>query len=153
MPVGPSSNIEDLRDLARYDEAIRGIAEHQQGIDESQEKARQAWRDHERRIRTLEEQLADSSVLSRAQRGTIYQLVQTWAQARVDHQGVSSATAFGGCWAAVKARYKVAKYEDIRASQFDDCVAYIEAAYRQITGLTPAIPEQGELPLMESNDG
>lgn len=153
LPEGPSRAIEDLRDLARYDEAIRGIAERQQGMDESQEKARQAWRDHERRIRALEVQVAESSVLSRTQRGVIYQLVQIWSQARIDRQAMSSAAAFSGCWAAVKARYKVAKYEDIRAAQFDDCVAYIEASYRQLTGEALVLPTQGELPLTEGGDG
>jgi hypothetical protein len=153
LPEGPSRNIEDLRDLARYDEAIRGIAERQQALDESQEKARQAWRIHEQRIRALETQLAESAVLSRTQRGVIYQLVQAWAQARVDHQGVTSSAAFAGCWAAIKARYKVAKYEDIRSTQFDDCVTYIQSAYQQITGTPLSLAEQGQLPFAEESDG
>lgn len=67
LPSGTSRNIEDLRDLQQFDEAIHGIAERQRALEESQqalessqEKARQAWRDHEHRIRALEEQRAQN---------------------------------------------------------------------------------------------
>jgi hypothetical protein len=153
LPEGPSRNIEDLRDLARYDEAIRGIAERQQALEESQAKARQAWRAHEQRISALEAQHAETSVLSRRQRGTIYQMVQLWAQARVERERMTSAAAFAGCWSAIKARYKVAKYEDIRAAQYDDCITYIQRAYQQLTGAPLPISEQAELPLEEGTDG
>lgn len=151
LPEGPSRNIEDLRDLSRYDEAIRGITQQQRALEESQDKARQAWRDHEQRLRTIEAQLAEAVVLSRSQRGMIYQLVQAWAQARVERDRITSAAAFAGCWSAIKARYKVAKYEDIRATQFDDCIVYIQRAYQQLTGTPLEISEQGELPLGEAS--
>ena len=151
LPEGPSRNIEELNDLSRYDEAIRGLAQQQRAMEESQEKARQAWRDHELRLRTIETQLVGEVVLSRSQRGVIYQLVQSWAQARVEHEHITSAAAFAGCWSAIKARYKVAKYEDIRASQFDDCVADIQRAYQQLTGIPLEVSEQGELPLGEAS--
>jgi len=145
LPQGPSRNIEDLRDLSRYDEAIRGLTHQQRALEESQDKARQAWRDHEQRLRTIEAQLAEAVVLSRSQRGLIYQLVQSWAQARIERDRMTSAAAFAGCWSAIKARYRVAKYEDIRAAQFDDCVAYIQRAYQQLTGTPLEISEQSEL--------
>jgi hypothetical protein len=79
LPEGPSRNIEDLRDLQRFDGAIQGIAERQQALEQSQDKARQAWKDHEDRIQRLEAQLAQTGTITRAQRGHIYQLVQIWA--------------------------------------------------------------------------
>lgn len=141
LPEGSSSNIEDIADLERYDEAIRGIAERQRGLEESQDRARSAWRDHEQRIRLLEEQLGQRTTLSVAQRGHIYQLVQHWAQARIDHEQIASAAAFAGCWAAVKTHYNVAKYEHIPARQYEDCVAYIGRAYQKLTGRELILPE------------
>lgn len=72
LPAGQSRNIEDLRDLEKFDNAIQGIAGHQHALEESQEKARQAWKDHERRIRELEERLGQIGPISNAQRGQIY---------------------------------------------------------------------------------
>ena len=123
LPEGKSSRIEDLGDLERYDQAMQAIASRQEALEASQDKARAAWRDHEQRIRTLEEQFHATATISVAQRGYIYQLVQQWAQARIDHEQIPSAAAFAGCWAAIKTRYKVAKYEHIPAQQYDDCVA------------------------------
>jgi hypothetical protein len=134
LPEGPSSHIEDLADLERYDEGMTGIAARQQALEESQERARRAWKDHEQRIRLLEEQLGTSGTVSTAQRGQIYQMVQQWALARIEHEKISSTAAFAGCWAAIKTRYQVAKYEHLPASTFDDCVEYIRRAYSRLTG-------------------
>ncbi len=149
LPEGPSRNIEDLRDLQRYDEAIRGIAERQQALEQSQEKARQAWRDHEQRLRQLETGIQHTASLSATQRGQIYQLVQIWAQARVEREGVTSSAAFAACWGAIKTRYTVAKYEHIPASKYQDCVDFIRRAYERMAGE----PLQGEqLPLLEDDE-
>ena len=141
LPEGRSSNIEDLQDLRHFDEAMEGIALRQEALEQSQEKARIAWRDHEQRLRRLEEQLTTTTTISQAQRGQIYQMVQLWAQARIAHEQVSSAAAFAGCWAAIKTRYNVAKYEHIPAGQYDDCVSYIQRAYAKLTGQPLALPE------------
>lgn len=142
LPPGPSRNIEDLGDLQQYDTAIEGIAARQQALEESQGKARQAWSDHEQRIRRLEEQLSMTAVLSVTQRGHIYQLVQRWAQARTEREGIAVSAAFAGCWAAIKTRYRVAKYEHIPASDYQDCVSYISKAYTALTG-EPLVDDQG----------
>jgi hypothetical protein len=134
LPEGESRQIEDLRDLDRFDVAMQGIAERQHALETSQEKARQAWRDHEQRIRQLEAQLAATATLSVEQRGLIYQYVQAWALARVEHEQMTSQAAFAGCWAAIKTRYKVAKYEHIPAGAYEDCVQYIRRAYEQVAG-------------------
>lgn len=137
LPEGPSSQIEDLADLQHYDEAIQGIASKQQALEQSQEKARQAWRDHEQRLRVLEAQLSQTATISAEQRGQIYQLVQHWAQARIDREQITAQTAFTGCWAAVKTRYKVAKYEHIPAHEYANCVEFISRAYTKLTGEQP----------------
>lgn len=140
LPQGSSSNIEDLAELPSLDDAITGVAARQQALEESQERARQAWRDHEQRIRRLEEQLGAVATLSVAQRGHIYQLVQAWAQARIEHDKLSAPAAFAGCWAAIKTRYQVAKYEHIPATQYDDCREYVARAYEKATGQPLPLP-------------
>lgn len=107
LPTGSSRNIEDLHDLARLDDAITGLAAQQQALEESQDKARQAWRDHENRIRALEMTLAERARLSNAQRGHIYQLVQMWAQARAARDHITTAAAMSACWGAIKAKFDV----------------------------------------------
>jgi hypothetical protein len=141
LPSGTSRNIEDLRDLQQFDEAIHGIAERQRALEESQqalessqEKARQAWRDHEHRIRALEEQRAQNLTLSPIQRGHMYQLVHIWAQARVAREGIAFSAAIKGCWGVLKGRYQVAKYEDIKASEYDDCIGFVRRSYEKLTG-------------------
>jgi hypothetical protein len=41
----------------------------------------------------------------------------------------------------LKTHYQVAKYEDIRANQYDDCIAFIRRSYEKLTG-EPLIGEQ-----------
>jgi hypothetical protein len=134
LPEGPSRAIEDLRDLQRFDGAIQGIAERQQALEESQDKARQAWKDHEDRIRQLEAQLRQTGTISRAERGHIYQLVQIWAQARVEREQLPFGAAIAGCWAVLKKRYDVAKYEHLPGAEYDDCVDFIKRSYTKLTG-------------------
>jgi hypothetical protein len=134
LPEGPSRNIESLDDLGKLDDAITGIAERQQALEQSLEKARQAWRDHEERIRELEAQLTQTAPISKAQRGHIYQLVQVWAQARAEREELPFGAAIAGCWAALKKRFGVAKYEHLPAAQYEDCVAFIKRSYASLTG-------------------
>ena len=103
-------------------------------MEESQEKARQAWRNHEDRIRQLEAQLRQTGPITKAQRGHIYQLVQIWAQARVDREQLPFGTAIAGCWAVLKKRYDVAKYEHLPAAEYDDCVDFMKRSYKKLTG-------------------
>jgi hypothetical protein len=166
LPEGQSRNIEDLRDLERFDDAIQGIADRQRTLEESQQKARQAWRDLDARVRALEGQARSTSVeparppaaekagarpdaISTAQRGHIYQLVQLWAAAYAERNQVSSSEAFSACWGAVKTRYRVAKYEHIPAERYADCVTFISTAYKRLTGADLHLPSQGEMELGE----
>ena len=144
LPEGESRAIEDLRDLERFDNSMTQLAERQRLIEESQSKARSAWRELDARVRAVEEQIRGT--ISSTQRGMIYHLVQQWAIARVAHEPtVSRGEAFGACWAAIKSRYRIAKYEHLPATQYNDCVAYIKQAYVRLTGTDLEVPEQGTL--------
>lgn len=148
LPAGSSRNIEDLRDLQRYDEAIQGVASRTQSLEESQGKARMAWREHEERIRRLEEQIRTMLRLSPTQRGTIYEQVHAWARARADHEEIPFGMAIARCWATLKARFTVAKYEDIPAAQYDECLRFIRQCYTEETGEELG-GDQMQLPGME----
>lgn len=134
LPTGQSRNIEDLRDLEKLDNAIQGIVESQRALEESQEKARQSWKDHERRIRELEEQLSQIGPISNTQRGHIYQLVHLWAQALADREQLPFNRAIATCWVALKKHYDLSKYEHLPAAQYDECVNFIKQAYTKLSG-------------------
>ncbi|HBY94057.1 MAG: hypothetical protein M5U01_12215 [Ardenticatenaceae bacterium] len=134
LPEGPSRQIEDLGDLRRFDDAMHGLATRQQALEESQEKAREAWRDHEQRLRALEAQLRRTGSISPSQRGEIYQLVHLWAQARVEQEGIEFGAAVAGCWATLKARYRIAKYEHLPAARYDECVEFLRRSYEAVSG-------------------
>ncbi|MFP4436139.1 MAG: phage antirepressor N-terminal domain-containing protein [Chloroflexaceae bacterium] len=148
-----SHQIEDLDELRRMDTALAELAERQQTLETSQDKARQAWRDLTDQVRSIAGRVAalehkvDSSI-TRRQRGYIYQLVQAWAEAKVAQEPrLSRSAALQACWATIKRRYQVARYEDISTKQYDDCVAFVRNAYYKLTGSDLDMPEQSELPL------
>jgi Tfp pilus assembly protein PilN len=146
LPAGPSRQIEDLRDLAEFDSSIQRLAQRQQAIEDSQDKARQAWRNLDARVRRLEETAAEGK-LSVRQRGTIYHLVQAWAQERATQEAVHIGAALRACWSTLRTRYRVSRYEDIESQYYDDCVGYIQRQYQKLTGSELRLPEQGELDL------
>lgn len=146
LPEGESRAIEDLRDLERMDDAMSAIAERQQAIEVSQQRARSAWRELDARVRALEEQVGGH--VSTRQRGHIYLLVQTWATARaVREPALSRSEIFQACWGAIKTRYRIAKYEHLPAAQYADCVQYIERSYQRLTGEEMNLPEQSSFDL------
>lgn len=145
LPEQSSRHIEDLRDLDRIEPAVTDLAERQSRLEESQSKARLAWRDLDARIRALESR--SGQVITPAQRGYLYTLVQAWGAARADHEPQTSRNPYAACWAALKARFHLARYDDLPAEQYADAVAFVRAAYRQLTDTDLDIPEQSELDL------
>ncbi len=151
-------DLEDLDDLARIDPALTRLADlsrRQETLETSQERARDAWktirdevRDMRRRLTNLEQQVGGS--LTPAQRGYLYQLVQTWARARADRSPTPGRNAYRACWALVNARFQVARYEDIPANRYEECVAFVRQAYHALTGEDLVLPEQNELGWEES---
>lgn len=152
LPHAPGDS-EDLADLLRIDSAITALSERQQAIEESQSKARHAWRDISdqlkeivARVDALEEHR--STAISRTQRGYLYQLVQAWAQAKQQHDPqLSPQASHATCWGVLKTQFRIARYEDLPAAKYPAAVAFIRSAYRQLTGATLAIPEQTPLDL------
>lgn len=146
LPEGESRAIEDLQDIEHLDDAMAALAERQQQIEESQHRARSAWRELESRVRLLEEKVGGQ--ISMEQRGHIYQLVQAWAAARIEREPeLSRSEIFQTCWVAIKTRYRLAKYEHLPVEQYADCIAYIKQAYRRLTGEALSLPGQTMLDL------
>lgn len=148
-----SHHIEDLDDLRRMDLALTALAERQQGIENSQDRARVVWRDLHHTVRELHSRIAALEVrvenaLSSQQRGTIYRLVQAWGTAKAErHPERNRSQVMAECWSTVKQRYNVAKYDDIPAARFRDCVDFVRAMYRSVSGTDLDVPEQSEMQL------
>ncbi len=148
-------DIEDLDDLAGIDSALTRLAEltaRQENLESSQERARDAWKslrdevhDLRRRMANLERQIGRT--LTPAQRGYLYQLVQTWARARAERAPQTGRNVYRSCWALVHARFQVARYEDIPADRYEECVAFVRESYRSLTGDDLVLPEQSDLGL------
>jgi hypothetical protein len=152
LPRAPG-DIEDLADLQRLDSALNALAERQQAIEVSQERARHAWRDIGDQLRAIIARVDaieghGSAAISRAQRGYIYQLVQAWAEAKQRHDPqLSPKAAHATCWGVLKTQFRIARYEDLPASSYPAAVAFIRSAYRHLTGEALDLPEQTPLDL------
>jgi hypothetical protein len=153
LPEQSSRQIEDLSELTRVDIAMGALADRQAHIEQSQDRARDAWRDLARQVRELTDRLAaleqeSSGAISRGQRGHIYQLVQAWGAAKAAQEPrLSRSAAYMGVWAALKTRFRVARYEDLPAARYEECVRFIKDAYRALIGEDLELPEQSELDL------
>ena len=145
LPESSSRDLEDLRELDQIETALNDLAARQQRLEESQARARQAWRDLDARMRALEGQRDE--VITDAQRGYLYTLVQAWGQARAERQPESVRNPYAACWAALKARFRLSRYEDLPKREYPTAVAFVRDAYRQLTGTDLDIPEQTSLDL------
>ena len=73
-------------------------------------------------------------------------MVQTWGAAKAAREpDRPRSAAYQACWALVKARFKLSRYEDLPASKYDECIAFIRSAYRALTGQELPVNEQEEL--------
>ncbi len=76
----------------------------------------------------------------------IYQMVQTWAAAKAAREPKHPrSAAYQACWALVKARFKLSRYEDLPAAKYDECITFIRTSYQALTGEDLIANEQGEL--------
>lgn len=159
LPDAPSSAIEDLGDLDRIDQALTQLAElgqRQAAIEQSQVRARTAYRDLHalllelrERVQALEQQARTR--LSPTQRGTIYRMVQTWGQARAERAPeLTAGLAIRRSWAEVNARFGVGTYTDLPAARYDEIVQFVQERYRALTGGELSAVEQLGL---EDGDG
>ncbi|MEI7771912.1 MAG: hypothetical protein WCI67_18110 [Chloroflexales bacterium] len=155
FPQGSSREIEDLRDLDHIDhvvsntellaEQVRELNERQRDLDAGMNRARQAWRDLDARLRAVENRTTEP--ITDAQRGYIYMLVQAWGKARAEREPESKRNPYASCWASLKVRFRLSRYEDLPLSEYASAVAFVRAAYRQLTGEDLDIPEQTSLDL------
>jgi hypothetical protein len=163
LPEQESRQIEDLADLGRLHTALGELADRQQmlesrqgTIETRQEQARQAWRDIRTEIRAIAARVAAveqhaCGVISRAQRGEVYQLMQAWGAAKAAREPrLTKAAAYAACWTILKTRYRIARYEDLPAARYAECVAFIQHSYQALTGEELSLPEQGTLDLGEA---
>lgn len=154
LPDAPSSEIEELTDLDRIDQAFAQLAEfgrRQSEVEESLKRARGAFRDlrsllndiHER-VRELEHQA--KATLNPTQRGTVYQMVQQWGEARAERDPkLTSGTGIRKCWGELNAAFGVSTYTQLPAGRYNEIVSYIKDHYRAITGRDLDAVEQGGL--------
>jgi P22_AR N-terminal domain/ORF6C domain len=148
--------IEDLQDLDQIDGALRHLAElatRQARLEESQDRARDAYRQVSERIRDLASRVAAieqrvEAKISPTQRGHLYHLVQAWGTARAERTTqLTRAAVYSACWAEIKVRFSVARYEDLTPAQYLEAVTYVQQHYLALTGTPLVLLAQDELPL------
>jgi hypothetical protein len=151
LPLGdqPSSAIEDLRELDRIDEAFQHLAE----LSSRQDRAALVVRDILAQLREMRDRVQQLEALARSrispeQRGTIYQMVQMWGEARAartPNQEVGAAVR--ACWRELNARFGVSTYTDLPAARYNEIVQFVKQQYRTLTGEDLGAAEQGTLEL------
>ncbi len=73
---------------------------------------------------------------------------QAWGAAKATRElRLTKSTAYAACWTLLKAKYRIARYEDLPAAKYADCVAFIRQSYQALTGEELNLPEQGTLDL------
>jgi hypothetical protein len=86
--------------------------------------------------------------LSSAQRGTLYQLVQTWGQAQAARKpDRSSGECIRGCWRQFNQRFGISTYTDLPAARYDEAIQFIKQQYRALTGTEIDALEQSGMEL------
>lgn len=150
LPDAPSSAVEELSDLDRIDLALNQLVElgrRQDAIEQSQERARSAYRDLNALLRDLRERVQALEAHARtrltpSQRGTLYRMVQTWGQARAERTTTGApGVAIRKCWGEFNARFGISTYTDLPAARYDEAVQFVKDQYQTLTG--------GELPAAE----
>lgn len=131
-----SSDVEDLDDLSRVDAILQGIVQQQEAVRTSQDKLAQTVAALAERVRALEAQrVVEGPLISKAQRGQLYDLVLQWAtQLHTRSEQMTIGAARATCWATFKRKFKLAEYHHLPAARYDEAIAFIRAAYRDLGG-------------------
>ncbi len=151
-----SRQVEDLRELDRLELALRSLEElgaRQSTLEASQDRARAAFRDLttvvreiQSRVQALEAQ--SKQRLSSTQRGTLYQLVQTWGQALATRKPDGrSGESIRTCWRQFNQRFGISTYTDLPAARYDEAIQFIKQQYRALTGADIDALEQSDMEL------
>jgi hypothetical protein len=166
LPESATRDIEDLDDLRAIDTHLAALAEQQAQLQErqgelesrqasletSQDKARDAWRELRTDLRALLTRMQaveakQEGVITKAQRGYFYQLVLRWSEAEAERRQLAIGPARAACWGTLKAKFKLARYEDLPIAKYAECVSFVRQAYTSITGVELDLPEQQTLEL------
>ena len=166
LPEHSTRDIEDLDELRSIDTHIIALADQQArlrerqealetrqgGLETSQEKARTAWRELRTDLRELLARVQaieakQEGVITKEQRGYIYQLVLRWSEAEASRRQIAIGPARAACWGTLKARFKLSRYEDLPIAKYAECVSFIKQAYMSSTGADLDLPEQQTLDL------
>ena len=157
----PSRTIEDMRDLDKLAAgvaALDALAARQEQIEQSQERARDAWRqlaaqlsdippvltDLQQRLQTVEQQM--KLRISAEQRGALYHIVQRWGETvATQRPEPDPGKAIRKCWQQFNARFGIATYTDLPAARYDEALQFVKEQYRTITGRDIDASEQGRL--------
>lgn len=151
LPDAPSSAIEELSDLDRIDLALSQLAElgcRQEVIEQSQARARSAYRDLSSLLRELRERVQALETQARtrltpAQRGTLYRMVQTWGQARAERGAAERpGVMIRKCWGEFNARFGLSTYTDLPAARYHEAIQFVKDQYRTLTGDELTVAEQ-----------
>jgi hypothetical protein len=154
-----SSDIEDLGELDRIEQAFAQLAElgrRQEDLEQRLDRARGAFRDvravlDEIRERVQELERQAKATLSPTQRGTVYHLVQQWGAARAERDPrLAPGAAIRKSWGELNAAFGVSTYTQLPAARYDAIVSYIKDQHRAITGRELDAVEQAGL---EDADG
>lgn len=154
LPDAPSSEIEELTDLDRIDQALALLAElgrRQEATDARLDRASGAFRDLRSLLTDIHERVQElehkaKATLSPTQRGTVYQMVQQWGTARAERDPrLTPGTAIRKCWAELNTAFGVSTYTQLPASRYNEIVSYIKDQYRAITGRDLEAVEQAGL--------
>ena len=163
LPDAPSNQIEDLNELDALDQALQALRElgvRQDLLEESQDQAREAWRNITAQVRELRgvlplvaelrtrlqevEQLDQR--MSPEQRNTIYRLVQAYSEARAVRASQSKpGVEIRRSWAEFNARFAIATYIDLPAARFYEAVQFVRGHYCVLTGEEVATSTQEPL--------
>ena len=141
-----SSDIEDIDELGQIDPILQGLVNQQGSLLKRQEDLARTVAELAAQLRALKPvPPADAPVMSKAQRGQIYQLVLTWATLlQQRNEGMSIGAARATCWAAFKRRFTLAEYQHLSAAQYNEAVDFIRDACRKLGG--------GDLPAQAGMD-
>lgn len=131
-----SSDIEDIDDLGHVDAVLQGVVQQQGELRNTTDALSTLVSELAERVCALEAQrTTEAPIITKAQRGQLYDLVLQWAtQLQTQNEGMTIGAARATCWATLKRRFKLAEYHHLPASRYAEAVSFVRAAYRDLGG-------------------
>jgi hypothetical protein len=125
----------------------------QSTLEASQDRARAAFRDLTTVVREIQSRVQALEAQSKqrllaTQRGTLYQLVQTWGQAQATRKPDGrSGESIRACWRQFNQRFGISTYTDLPAARYDEAIQFIKQQYHALTGADIDALEQSGMEL------